>query len=103
MQTDEAPDMADALVIRPLGVRLVCEACGEESLVAFPARVVRYGVVDCPCCSCTYLVIVDGGPAKDGTAVGRTESMRGQRPAPGVQESVIPGPSGGRGAQPRRA
>jgi len=94
--------MADALVIRPLGVRLVCEGCGEESLVAFPARVVRYGAVECPCCSCTYLVVVDTGPAQDAATVGRAGGTRGQRTAPGGQTSVMPGPASGRGAQPRR-
>ena len=95
--------MADALVIRPLGVRLVCEVCGEESLVAFPARAVRYGAVDCPCCSCTYVVVVDAAPARDGATARYTAATRGQRAEPGVQASVMPGPACGRGAQPRRA
>jgi hypothetical protein len=95
--------MAEVIVIRPLGVRLVCEVCGEESLVAFPVRAVRYGAVDCPCCNCTYLVVVDGGAARDAAVAESAQGTRGQRAAPGFQASVMPGPAAGRGAQPRRA
>ncbi|HTX70368.1 MAG TPA: hypothetical protein VMH50_14665 [Thermoleophilia bacterium] len=43
----------------PVGVRLLCEACAEESLVALPVFRSRYQVVDCPCCRSTYLVQLD--------------------------------------------
>jgi len=36
-------------------LRIVCETCGEESLVA-PSGTARYGIVDCPSCGTTYLI-----------------------------------------------
>ena len=40
----------------PLGVLLVCTACGEESLVALPAVRSEYRTVHCPDCGATYLL-----------------------------------------------
>jgi hypothetical protein len=38
-----------------LTVRLVCEVCAEELLIAQPLGGARYGAVDCPVCGSGYL------------------------------------------------
>ena len=51
--------MCGGVAISPVGVRFVCEACAEESLVALPVTRARYGTVDCPICGSTYLLLLD--------------------------------------------
>ena len=48
-----------------LTVRLACEACSEELLVAFPPGRARYGAIDCPSCGSDPLPpgVRDGGRA----------------------------------------
>jgi hypothetical protein len=42
----------------PVGIRLHCEMCGEESVVAIPAAHARYGLLACPGCRTGYLVLL---------------------------------------------
>jgi hypothetical protein len=48
--------MTGVVGIGPVGLRLACEVCAEESLIALPAVTTRYHLVDCPCCLSSYLV-----------------------------------------------
>jgi transcription elongation factor Elf1 len=42
----------------PVGIRLRCEVCGEESVIATPAARARFGLLECPVCETAYLVLL---------------------------------------------
>lgn len=48
----------DEPLTEPVGIRLRCEMCGEESVVAIPAAHARYGLLACPGCQTGYLVLL---------------------------------------------
>lgn len=51
--------------VTPVGVRFICEDCGEETVLALPGKGSRLGMVDCPSCSTTYLVMLRGDDAAE--------------------------------------
>jgi hypothetical protein len=53
----------------PVGIRLRCEVCGEESLLAIPVARARYGLVDCPGCRTGYLMLLEQDVATAGRPV----------------------------------
>jgi hypothetical protein len=55
----------------PVGIRLRCEVCGEDSVIAIPAARARFGLLECPECQAGYLVLLASlGPAAQPAAAG---------------------------------
>ena len=55
---DDAGPPAATAACCALTVRLVCEVCDEELLVASHLGGARYGAVDCPACGTGYLFLL---------------------------------------------
>jgi hypothetical protein len=52
-----------------VAIRLVCDTCHEDLLVAFPRGSARYGAVDCPECGSGYVFRLE--PHRAGVAQNR--------------------------------